>query len=129
MSRLYGDKEDEVINLEEVDMLLDMDELSDTELGAAISACHIASVDECYTRGVGRCPEDDQAITIPELVQKGLKDDQYKAQMKVVKEEFLDNAEECSMILQPFFKIKLNVSVVCQNDLEFLVYHLSCGKI
>ena len=59
MSRLYGDKDDEVINLEEVDMLLDVDKLSDTELGAAINACHIASVDECYTRGVGRCPEDD----------------------------------------------------------------------
>ena len=129
MSRLYGDEEDEVINLEEVDMLLDVEELSDTELAAAISACHIASVDECYTRGVRRYPEDDQDITIPELVQKGLKNDQYKAQMKVVKEEFLDNAEECSMILQPFFKIKLNVSVVCQNDLEFLVYQLACGKI
>ena len=50
--------------------------MSDTELGAAISACHITSVDECYVNSIGKMPENDQAVTIPELVHEGAKEKQ-----------------------------------------------------
>ena len=99
--------------------------MSDTELGAAISACHITSVDECYVNSIGKMPENDQAVTIPELVHEGAKEKQYKAVMKAVKEGFPDRAEECTQLIQPFFKIRLNILVVCQDDMEFLVYHNS----
>ena len=104
MSRLYSDG-DEIINLEEVDTLLDIDDMSDTELGTAISASYITGVDECYVNRVGGVPEDNQAVTIPQLVQEGLKDAQYTAVMKAVKEGFPDKIEEFSALLQPFFKI------------------------
>ena len=123
MSRMYGDEESDEVDLEEVDTLLDIDEMSDTELGAAISACYISSIDECYVNNVGKMPEDDQAVTIPELVKEGAKDDQYQAVMKAVKEGFPEKVEECSQLIQPFYKIRRNVSVVCQDDMEFLVYH------
>ena len=65
-----------------MDTLLDLDKMSDKELGAAIRACHITSADECLANSIRKCPADDQACTnstIPELVHEGLKDEQYKA--------------------------------------------------
>ena len=43
---------------EEIDDISEYE--SDMELGAAISACYIASVEEVY---VSRCKEDDMAVT------------------------------------------------------------------
>merc|ERR1712082_351871 len=101
MSRAFGDDEDADINLEEVDQLLDVDEFldeEDIELGAAISACHISNVEECFINSVGKCPEDDQAVTFPEIVQEGKRDPQYKALLEAVRGGFPEKEEECSLL-------------------------------
>ena len=41
----------------------------------------MSGVNECFVNRVGRVPEDNQAITISELAQEGLKDAQYAAVM------------------------------------------------
>merc|ERR1712082_82114 len=125
MSRAFGEDEDG-IDLEEVDQLLDVDEFLDEEdahLGAAISACHISSVEECFVNSIGKCPEDDQAVTFPEIVQEGKKDPQYTALLEAVRGGFPEKEEECSALIQPFWKCRLNISVTHQGELEFLVYH------
>ena len=94
-------------------------------LGAAISMYHIASVTECCVSKVGRYSEDNQAITIPEIVCEGEKDGQYQALMKAVKEGFPEKVKECSLLLQPFHKCWINISVVFQDKLEFLLYYVS----
>ena len=75
--------------------LLDINNMSDNELGAAISMCHIASVTECCVR----YSKDNQAITIPDIVCEGEKDGQYQALMKAVKEGFPEKVKECSLLL------------------------------
>ena len=75
MSRAFGDEED--IDLAEIDQLIDIDEFLDEEdadLGAAISACHISSVEEVFVNSVGKCPADDQAVTFEEIAQEGKRD-------------------------------------------------------
>ena len=130
MLRVYDKTkaEEDEANLAKLDMLFDMDELSDNELGAAISMCHIASVTECCVSKVGRYTrysEDNQAITIPEIVCEGEKDGQYQALMKAVKEGFPEKVKECSLLLQPFHKCWINISVVFQDKLEFLLNYVS----
>ena len=117
--------EEDEANLAKLDMLFDMDELSDNELGAAISMCHIASVTECCVSKVGRYSEDNQAITIPEIVCEGEKDGQYQALMKAVIAGFPEKVKECSLLLQPFHKCWINISVVFQDKLELLLYYVS----
>ena len=55
MSQVYDQEEEEYKDLNNFS-----EYKSDTEVGAAISACYIASVEEVY---VSRCKEDDMAIT------------------------------------------------------------------
>ena len=126
MLRVYDETkaEKDEVDLAKLDMLFDMDELSDNELGAAISMCHIASVTECCVSKVGRYSEDNQAITIPNIVCEGEKDGQYQALMKAVKEGFPEKVKECSLHLQPFHKCWSNISVVFQDKLEFLLYYV-----
>ena len=123
MLRMYDKTkaEEDEANLAKLDMLFDMDELSDNELGAAISMCHIASVTECCVR----YSKDNQAITIPDIVCEGEKDGQYQALMKAVKEGFPEKVKECSLLLQPFHKCWINISVVFQDKLELLLYYVS----
>ena len=127
MLRVYDktEAEEDEVNLAKLDMLFDKDELSDNELGAAISMCHIASVTECCVSKVGRYSKDDQAITIPDIVSEGEKDGQYQVLMKAVKEGFPEKVKECSLHLQPFHKCWSNISVVYQDKLEFLLYYVS----
>ena len=127
MLRVYDKTkaEEDEVNLAKLGMLFDMDELSNNELGAAISMCHIASVTECCVSKVGRYSEDDQAITIPDIVCEGEKDGQYQALMKAVIEGFPEKVNECSLLLQPFHKCWSNISVVIQDKLEFLLYYVS----
>ena len=127
MLRVYDETkaEKDEVDLAKLDMLFDMDELSDNELGAAISMCHIASVTECCVSKVGRYSKDNQAITIPDIVCEGEKDGQYQALMKAVKEGFPEKVKECSLLLQPFHKCWINISVVFQDKLELLLYYVS----
>ena len=127
MLRVYDETkaEKDEVDLAKLDMLFDMDELSDNELGAAISVCHIASVTECCVSKVGRYSKDNQAITIPDIVCEGEKDGQYQALMKAVKEGFPEKVKECSLLLQPFHKCWINISVVFQDKLELLLYYVS----
>ena len=102
MSRVYDENEGEDNELNVYD-----------ELGAIISACYIASIMECCVSTVGKCSEDEQAITIPEVVWEGEKDKQYTALMNSIREGFPEKMEECSMLIQPFHKCRCNISVVC----------------
>ena len=61
-------------------------------MGAAISACYIASVEEDY---ISRCKEDDQAVTWSEIVKAGEKDSEYAAVKKAILEGFPEKLEEC----------------------------------
>ena len=69
-------------------MLLDMDKLSDNKLGAASSACYIGSVNEWYVNTIGKTLEDNQVVTIPKMVQEGLKNKQYKASQRWSRRDF-----------------------------------------
>ena len=127
MLRVYDKTkaEKDEVDLAKLDMLFDMDELSNNELGAAINMCHIVSVTECCVSKVGRYSKDNQAITIPEIVCEGEKDGQYQALMKAVKDGFPEKVKECSLLLQPFHKCWINISVVFQDKLEFLLNYVS----
>ena len=70
-----GKYSEDDFNLEEVDdeiaALLNIDDMSEEELAAAIIASYIPGVDECFVNKVGCVPVEDQAVTIPELLRKG----------------------------------------------------------
>ena len=68
-------------------------------------------------------PVEDQAVTIPEQAQEGLKDKQYKAVMEAVKQGFSEKEEKCTQQLLPFYKIRQNIAIINQDELEVLVYH------
>ena len=61
---------------DEIAALLDLEDMTDEELGAAFSASIIPGVDECFVNKVGSVPVENQAVTIPELAQEGAKDKQ-----------------------------------------------------
>ena len=86
MSRVYDQEEGEYTDLD------DFSEYeSDTDVGAAISACYIASVEEVY---VSRCKEDDMAVTWEEIVRAGEKDSEYLAVKEAILEGFPERIEE-----------------------------------
>ena len=78
---------------------------NDTEVGTAITACHIASVEEVY---VGRCKEDNMAVTWEEIA---------------ILEGFPEKLEECIPLIQPFHKNRINLSIVVEDKLEVVVYY------
>ena len=90
------------------------------EVGAAISACYITSVEEVY---VSRCKEDDMAVTWDKIVRAGAKDNEYLVVKKAILEGFPEKPEECIPLIQPFYKNRLNQSVVVEDQLEVVVYH------
>ena len=69
MSRVYNTEGGEY---EDIDNVSEYE--SDMEVGAAISACYIASVEEVY---FSRCKEDNMAVTWNEIVRAGAKDSEY----------------------------------------------------
>ena len=84
MSRMYSEKDLEEVDNEIAD-LLDIDDMSDKVLGTDISASYIPGVNKCLVNRVGNVPVEDLAVTIPELAQKGAKDEQYKAMIEAVR--------------------------------------------
>ena len=64
---------------------------------------------ECCVNTVGKSSEDDQAITIPEVVQAGAKDQQYIALKEAVQEGFPEKLEECLLLIQHFHKYWLHI--------------------
>ena len=117
MSRVYNTEGGEG-EYEEIDDISEYE--SDMELGAAISACYIASVEEVY---VSRCKEDDMAITWDEIVRASAQDREYSAVKKAILEGFPEKLEECIPLIQPFYKNRRNLSVVVKDKLEVVVYH------
>ncbi len=105
MSRKFGESDTDT------SALRDIDDMSDEELGAAISASYIPSLEEAIINHVGIAAED-QAVTIPELTQEGAKDPQYMAVLGAVKTGFPDKEEECTQQLLPFFKIRSNIAII-----------------
>ena len=93
---------------------------SNNEVGAAISACYIASVEEVY---INRCKEDDVAVTMEEITRVGKADSEYMAVKKAVLEGFPEKLEECIPLIQPYHKNRQNISVVKEGDIEVLVYY------
>ena len=89
-------------------------------MGAAISACHIASVEEAY---ITRCKEDDMAVTWEEIVRAREKNGDYMAVKKAVLDGFPEKLEECIPLIQPFHKNRLNLSMVVEDKLEVVVYY------
>ena len=45
--------------------------------------------------------------------------------MKAVKDGFPEKVKECSLLLQPFHKCWINISVVFQDKLKLLLYYIS----
>ena len=74
MSRVYDTEGGEYEDIDNVS-----EYKSDMEVGAAISACYIASVEEVY---VSRCKEDDMAITWDEIFRNGAKDSSKRRSWK-----------------------------------------------
>ena len=74
---------------------------TDNEVGATISACFIASVDEEY---IARFKEDDQAVTWEEIVRAGEKDSEYVSVKKAILDGFPEKLEECIPLIQPHHK-------------------------
>ena len=91
---------------------------SDTELGAAISACYIDRINEDQAFST-----EDQAVTIEEVVRAGLKDPEYTALKAAIQQGFPEKKEECPPILTPYYNHRINITVVSQNDQEFLVFN------
>ena len=87
----------------------------------------IPSLDDVIINHVGISAED-QAVTIPELAQEGAKDPQYMAVLGAVKTGFPDKEEECTQQLLPFFKIRGNIAIIAQDELEILAFHDSEGR-
>ena len=125
MSRKYGDEDE--IDLKEVDeeiaTLLDWDDFSDEELGAAISASYIPRVEDAMINQVGLSAEE-QAVTIPELAQEGAKDPQYTAVLEAIKSDkgFPEKEEECPQNIVPFFQVRRSISIITQDELEVLTF-------
>ena len=112
MSRVFGEEEETEENseLEELD--------SDTELGVAIGSCYIDHINEEQVFSL-----EDQAVTIQEVVQAGLKDPVYRVLMAGIKSGFPEKLEECPPLIAPYHNHHINISTVNQDDLEFLVFH------
>ena len=94
MSWKYGENEMEDTDDEVNAILMDIDDMSDEELGAAISASYIPSVDEAIIIHIGVASED-QAVTIPELAQEGAKDAQHNLVMEAEMAGFPEKEEDC----------------------------------
>ena len=116
MSRIYDGEEDNNIDQDDYN-----EYKSDNEVGAAISACYIDSVEEQY---VSRCKEDNQAVTWLEIIQAGEKD----AVKKAILEGFPEKLKECIPPIQAYHKSQLNLSIVTQDDLEVTVYYDSYSR-
>ena len=115
MSRVYDQEEGEYTPLDNFS-----EYKLDTEVGAAISACYIASVEEVY---VSRCKEDDMAVTWEEIVRAGEKDSEYMAVKQAILQGFPEKLEECIALIQPYHKNRINLSIVVDDKLKVVLYH------
>ena len=77
MSRIHENDEEF-----EIDKICYDEYGSDNEVGAIISACYIASVEEVV---LNRCQEDDMAVTMEEITRVGKEDSEYTAIKKALK--------------------------------------------
>ena len=50
-------------------------------------------------------------------------DKEYTVLINAIKDGFPEKIDECTSILHPFFKCKLNFSVLSQDTKKFLIYH------
>ena len=96
-------------------------------MSAAISASYIPGMDEAMVSQIGLSAEV-QAVSIPELAQKGAKDAQYAAVLEAVTQGFPETEGECSQQLLPFFKVRRHISIINQDELDVLTFTNSKGR-
>ena len=85
MSRVHENTEEDEINEASDDEVW-----SDNEVGAMISACYIADVEEVV---INRCQEDDMAVTTAEIAKLGKEDKEYMVLKQAVLDSFPENLE------------------------------------
>ena len=120
MSRVHENMEEDENN-----EVRDDEVWSDNEVGAVISACYIADVEEVV---INRCQEDDMAVTMEEIARLGKEDKEYTVFKKAVLDGFPEKLEDCVPLIQPYHKNKHNITVVVEDNNEVLVYFDSASR-
>ena len=85
MSRLHENKDKSPNSKEELEINI--------LVGAAISACYIASIDEGPDQYMNRCQADDIAVSFHQISLAGEKDEEYNTLLNAIKDSFFQHPD------------------------------------